>query len=467
MFRVIRRKRAKTTSVMMAISTLLFLLPCVEALSRGLSSQSVSLDDYLEQVMRSNQGYQGSRLSASASMQTARVADLLFKPQFLTSVEYKDDRAPRFSPEIEGIHTSTRRASVGFSNLTEFGFKTEFLYNALVMTRYGSSQNYVPDPSQFVSGIFFRFTQPIWQNGLGRMDREKRRAAEAQNQFNAYTASFQAKTLLADAETRYWRLVVARELVRLLRESADRALKLREFTARQLRQHLLDDADLLTAEAAVQGKALELKSAIDEERVAAQAFNSARNINSADVPESILLPSPADLKDLSVPARVEQREDVKAAEQAEHVASAGIEIERERLLPILELVGDTTFRVGINFVLPMDLGLTTSMRAAFVEQKRAAELAYQRRVFDQENEWSDVVKRFNEAKERLEISMKLVVAQRLKFEKEKGKKRRGITTVYKVLQYELDYLTSQLSQVQLEGLILGLRAQMKTFQGEP
>jgi hypothetical protein len=39
----------------------------------------------------------------------------------------------------------------------------------------------------------------------------------------------------------------------------------------------------------------------------------------------------------------------------------------------------------------------------------------------------------------------------------------GLTIEFQVFQYELDYLNASLARVQIEGMILALRAQMKLY----
>ena len=122
------------------------------------------------------------------------------------------------------------------------------------------------------------------------------------------------------------------------------------------------------------------------------------------------------------------------------------------------------YQVGLNFTVPLDFGEVSSVKRAYAEQRKGAELTYQRRLFDQENDWKDLVKKLQEAKERLALAVDVEKAQKLKFDHESIRQKQGVTTTYQVFQYDLDYLTSALNRVQTQAIILNLVAQMKTFR---
>jgi outer membrane protein TolC len=180
------------------------------------------------------------------------------------------------------------------------------------------------------------------------------------------------------------------------------------------------------------------------------------------------------------------RDDVKSAEQTKVAVSANSEAALQKQLPTLNLVGtastnglepslgtsvaDTTttqypyYLIGVNFSAPLDLDTVSSVKKAYAEQIKGAELTYRRRLFDQENDWNDLVKKFQEAKERLSLAVDVEKAQKLKFQHEGIRRKEGATTTYQVFQYEIDYLTSELNRIQTQANILSLVAQMKTFR---
>ena len=450
------------------------------------SDESLSLDRYLAQVQGSNQGYQGAAATQHADLAAAQEATLPFSPQLFTSLQYTDDSRQTVVPLFEGTRTTTNLDQLGFKKLFDFGLQSQISYSITSTTLYGVSPQLVPQNSLITSGLTLQLTQSLWQNGFGKQDQAIRRSVEAQDLANAYSNAFQTKTILADAETRYWSLAVARELVAVQRESADRTIAIRDFNVKRARSHLIDESDLLTAEAQAKSKQFDLKSAIDNERTSARSFNSARGIDSDQVGAALALPDPEDMQRIEIPVRASMRDDVKSAEQVEVAITSGSEAATQKQLPALNLIGTAStngldpslgtslgdtftaqypyFVVGVNLSVPLDFGTTSSVKRAYAEQIKGAELTYQRRLFDQENDWKDLVRRFQEAKERLSIAVDVEKAQKIKFQHEGVRQKQGVTTTYQVFQYEIDYLTSELNRIQTQAIILGLVAQMNTYR---
>ena len=271
--------------------------------------------------------------------------------------------------------------------------------------------------------------------------------------------------------------------------SADRTVAIRDFNAKRVKSHLIDESDLLTSEAQAKSKEFDLKVAIDNERTSARSFNSARGVDSDRVDELLSLPDPQELQKISIPSRAALRDDVKSAEESAKAAIANAEVSIQKQKPVLNLVTSIStngfdpdlqkslgltattqypyYTLGINFSFPLDTGTVSSVNKAYAQQMKGAEPTYQRRLFDQENEWKDLVKKLEEAKERLSLAVDVERAQKLKFEHEGLRQRQGATTTYQVFLYELDYLNAELSRIQTQSTILSLLAQIKTFRGEP
>jgi hypothetical protein len=436
---------------------------CAQA--RCCFAEPLPLDDYLRQVMQSHAGYLGDQANSAGKMEVSQEADLMFAPQLISHIEYDYQWRQALAPEIDGNHAVTKIVTLGVEKLMDFGFQAQLSLAAAQTILYGIDPALVPNNGQVLIGPYFQFSQSLWQNGFGRMDRKKSEIVLAQDKADSLSNSYLSKVTLAEAESRYWKLATMRETVRVQQESEARTNDLRNFNADRVRRHLSDVSDLLTSDAALESKKLDLQSALDDERASSRAFNSARGLDSDVVEETLSLPDPDILEGLAIPRRADMRDDTLAAEQAEEAISGSSEIAAERLIPTLNIFGSDT-SVGINLAVPLDMGTTASVKQGYRKQMKAAELIYQRKFFDQENDWKDLNRKFGEAKERLKIAVRMQQAQQIKYEHERKRQRLGLTTAYQIFQYELDYLNSELARIQLQGLILGLSAQMKTFRGD-
>ncbi len=458
--------------------------------SAALASNSpIGLQEYLGQVRNSNTGVQGSQTTSHGYFQASYESELPFSTQFFGNVQYTDDNRQTLAPIFQGNRSVIEQSQAGIRKLFDFGLQTQLSYGLTSTNVFGVSPTIVPQSSLITGALTLQLTQSFWQNGFGKADRALRISVRAQDLAQSYQNSYQTKVALSEAESRYWSLAVARELVKIEKESYDRTVVIRDINSKRASAHLIDESDLLTSQAQAKAKEFDLKSAFDKERVAARSFNSARGVDSDSVDEFLRLPSMEELEKMSPPQRAAMRDDVKAAEQSRLAVSATSEAATQRQLPSLNLVGtastnglepnlnqavtDTTtgqypyYAVGVNFTAPLDFHGVRQVKQAYAEQLHGAELTYRRRLFDQENDWKDLTTQFNEAKQRLTLAFDVERAQKSKFQHESLRRKQGASTTYQVFQFEIDYLSSELNRIQTEAIILTLMAQMKTFGGEP
>lgn len=426
---------------------------------------ALPVDDYLRQVSIANDGYRGMRAEASGADLAARASHLLFMPQAFSKFEYIRDTRDTHAPEIEGERQIQRSYSFGIRQQTPFGLQFQLSYDANQSLLTGTDPALVPRPRISNNYIVPLFNISLWQNFLGRADRANRQLLESRMLAQSYGKAFESRAALVEAEGRYWKLASIREAIRLQGESLDRAKSVYDLSLKKKNRGLIDNSEFLLSEAAVQGKELELRSMHDEERSAARSFNSARGIDSDQVSDELSLPDTDSIKKIQPPERKGPRGDVKAIEHQSLAAEAGSEVAREQLLPSLNLYG-TIFAWGVMLSFPLDQGTASSARQGFSRQIEGADLAYRRKVFEDENEWKDLNHKLSELKERLALAVRLEDIQKRKFEDLRRLRERGLTISFQVFQYELDYLNAALARVQIEGQLLGTWAQLKLYGGE-
>jgi outer membrane protein TolC len=436
----------------------------VSVSARAEQKEVLPVEEYLRQVQLSNPAYRGQRAQAAGSLATAGEAGILFETQAFGNFQYVDNTLDTQAPAIQGTKNIQRNMTVGLRKQTRFGLGLSLSFVLNQNSLLNVNRDFVAYPDFQNTYFTPLFNISLWQNFLGRMDRANEHMLEAQAKAEAYGKEFEAQATLVEAEYRYWKLAVAREAIRLERESYDRALAARTFDEQKATRHLADRSDLLLAQSAVKGKELELGQVLGEERTARRNFNSARGIDSDDVPEELVLPPVEALLKMQAPPRAAWRGDVRAAEQGAIAKAAGAEMARERLLPSVNVYG-SIFAVGLNVVVPLDLPLHSAVRSGYAQQSISADLLYTKKSLDQDSEWKDLLQRFDEARQRLAIALDLENLQREKYENARNRRTRGLTVADQVFQYELDYFNASLNRMQLVGQLLGLRAQMKMYGG--
>jgi outer membrane protein TolC len=429
-------------------------------------SQVLTVDNFLKEVTQSHEGYRSYLLDSEGADLAATGASLLFRPQAFSNMRYVYDTRTTHAPSIEGYRNIQRIVSFGVRQQTTLGVQVQFAVDYNQGLLFGTDPNITPNQS--VTNFYFvpTFNISLWQNVLGRMDRANYNLQRAQSLASSYGSAFGAQATLVEAEGKYWKLAVTREAIRLQQASVSRAQSLLALEKRKKAKQLIDQSDVLLGEAAVQGKLLELKSLLAEELIAARAFNSMRGIISEKVSEELVLPKIESLQSIPIPTRKGRRNDVLAAEQQAIATSAGQDVARQKLLPNLNIYG-SIFAVGLAFSIPIDQGTTQDARDGYAHQSQAAEMNYNRKRFEEENDWSDLVTRFKTTQERLIAALHLEDVQRRKFEDIRRKHEQGLTIAFQVFQYELDFLSGALARLQIEGNLLGVITQMKLYGSEP
>ncbi len=476
--------------------------------AEGLAEANPSLDlkDYITQVTQKNTGVQGSTLSGTASEMRSIEAKLLTAPTLYASIETKGDGKIQPFSFLQYDRLETNVASLGVMQNFSFGLQAKLHYDLMTL-RYINPQTGALGPLGASLGTIFtnqfinfspvlELTQSLWGNGFGRTTRASKELIEAQALASSHLSRFEAQNTLVQAELTYWRLAAARQIIEVQNQAIDRAQKIYEWNQNRVNLHLGDEADALQAQALLQARALDVLTASNEERSAARAFNSARNQDSDEVKETLHRLALDDLNSVETPKKTKIKEDVQAAKEAAKATQADSIVHLEKNKPNLEVYGSLalngqpqnmyappyggtvnagqslglsvlpnrpTYVVGVRFSMPLEFDTVSQSQEAWRQQKTAAELTYERKLFEQEENWKGLTQSLDDSKKHLELSQQLEVTQKNKLEKEKERLTRGRTTTYQVLLFEQDYLFSQLGRIKDQVTLLNILAQMKLF----
>jgi outer membrane protein TolC len=453
--------------------------------SFSLSADGLTLESYLSQVKQKHSGFQASSLTSQGALERSAEASLLVTPSLFSQLQYSDDQKPTVNPDFFGSRTVFQNYTLGVAEQTKFGLSAKLSYNITRTELFGVNDAFVPVPKFYTASPMLELSQALWKNGLGSEVRAQTKMIEAQAKAISLGETLKAKSVLAEAESAYWRLAIAHQLVAVAKDGVERAKKIREWSSRRASLALADKSDALQAEAGFEGKQLELQMALDEERDAAQQFNSMRGMESETATETLDAVGPDKLAELNAPARQGEREDVLAAEEGRKAAQAATELGRDKNSPTLDLVssyslngrdtalgqsvsdasktGQSTFTVGVKFSTSLDFGTLSSDRAGYLKEEKGAELNYQRKLFEDKVQWGSLVAKFAEAKRRLQMAQTMEKVQQDKLENERARLKTGRSVLYQVLQFEQDYANSQALTLKTELQLLALQAQMKTY----
>ncbi len=474
-----------------ARSCILSLVAGIAALTAGSvlaqEKTELSLEQYLSQVRQENLGARSSTLGSEAGFLRSDEGDLITAWTPFFNASFGVDERETVVTAFQGTSTSTNSYSLGIRKLTDFGLQTSLYYGLVYQNVEGVNPQFVPDPAYNTTGLNLELRQPILRDGFGRTVRANKTRIEASALAQGYGQKFVGIQTLAQAEQAYWGLALARELVDATQENLRSAERLRDWAARRVRLNLADRADLLQVEAAVLARKLEVESAKDQLDAAERAFNTARGLDSDEVPERLAKISGDTIERINLPERAGPRANLKSAEQEFRAATAIAKIEEEKSKPELSVfanialtgrdpvLGDAVSKsvtmnypnrsVGVNFSVPLDIGTMSRNQKAYALQAESAELRYRQTSFEEERLWKDSVARFTEARERLKLARQMESAQKEKLQAERTRQQRGRTTMFQVITFEQDFVTAQQARIRAQAEVLNLAAQLKTFGG--
>ncbi len=448
------------------------------------SASAIALSEYLNQVKEKHLGFQASQTSSEGAQLRASEGDLILSPVFFVNGQMNRDKKLNFF--LQNNQTDQNNATAGFSKLTSFGTqaKVSYGYNYTEYSKFSDPRKKFPAFYQFQTT--FELSQSIWRNFFGSETRAQRNQIEAQATASHYVEKYKTRLLLAEAESTYWRLTFSRLTVQVQTEALARAKKMYDWNTGRAKLHLADSADAFQSEALLKIKALDLQNAQDEERAASRAFNLARGFTEDLVSEDLEIVDASVLSQVSIPNRVEKREDILAAEEQERATWAAADLAKERTLPSFDVFGSyslngqktdqndafkgsfkneqPTQAAGLKFSAPLDFWGTSDIRSGWQKEKIAAEFNLQRKRLEQDNEWTDLQQKMGEARKRLQLCLAIEQVQNSKLTHERDRFKRGRSTTFQILQFEQDFSQAQLLRIRAQSDILQVLARMKTFQ---
>ncbi len=449
------------------------------------STQALSLKDYLQQVRLTNQGYQGAVERREGSKDRGVESDLLYSPALFANAGLRFDKKQPQLPFFNYTEMDTHQFSIGVQKQTRFGLLAKISYQWDFTNFIGASLTGVPLKFWDARPVL-ELSQSLWQNGFGSATQATERLIAAQSEADTFAAEAERKNIELMAEMAYWRLSAAREVVKQNEAAIAASGNLFKYISEKAAANLSDKADMLQAKAALETRRLDLKTAKDEAKAAARNFNSARNASLSNEPEALDPITWTEISKIEIPATKGMRADVRAARAQIKMSEANASALAEKDKPQLDLyatyalngrnsrldsalvdpyhAGRPTVGAGVKFLMPLDLGGLSDARRGAQRLEKAAQLGLAQKQHEEEQQWTDLIERLREAKERYELALVMESAQQEKLTYERQRLRQGRTTTYQQLLIEQEFTLSGLIRVKNAAEVLQVRAQLKLYE---
>jgi outer membrane protein TolC len=453
------------------------------------TAQSVlPLDAFLNQVATKNQTFEASRLSSDAAKGKTEDAEMVYAPTAFASIQAMQDKKEQSPVTQRGDQTDYAQASGGVSKLWDTGTVGKVTYTTSQTNVRNTDPRFVAEPEWYDASTTLEVSHPLLKNAGGKDIHSTIELAKTQSQLLEYQEAFKRKMTLTEAESVYWRLVIARESVRTSKENLERAQKIVQWNAKRVSNELADSSDLVQAQALADVREIELNLAENEERAASHQFNTARGAKEAKVAEDLTPITPDLIASLKIPAKEGTREDLALAKESIHITDLQMSLAEDKYEPSLDLFAQYAFNgrdadgrfkamsegltpqhptwgVGLKFSAPLGGDTVSRLRGAYAKDKQAATLNADRKQFEIDREWEDLNLKLNESKSRLNLVQKVELTQKKKLDLERERWKKGRSTMFQVMQFESDLAAAQLNLIKSKSEILGIIARMKTFGG--
>lgn len=465
----------------------LFLVSLVLGASQeGLSAKATgpqsaplfSLEDYFSEVVEKHEGLQALRDSSQAKQRRLSEPSLLFWPALEANAAYSLN--DRDSPLTQIDRQKNQVYSLGVLEKTPLGVNAALRYK-LSYSRFETLGGARPLIEYWDSFPSLEVSVSLWRDLGGRESRAQVDAARRAVKAESYLEKFQAKQVLAQAETLYFKLAAARMLKEISQDVIRRAQELYRWAKEKEDLQLADKSDRLQAEALLRLRELDFARLESQLKEVSRAFNSLRGIDSDQVGlrVDVLRDEP-----IHVPAK-KVRDDVLAALESSKAREAQAREAYQRNLPTTEVFGsyawgrgksqasqafessfsrdEREYTLGLKFSMPLNVFLSSQVRAAYSREERASAKIYERKLFEQESDWKRLLASFEDAQERLRLHKLLENVQKEKLDAQRKQLQRARTTMFQVIQAELDYADARVQRVSAQALVHELVAQMKVY----
>lgn len=470
--------RSKTFFIFFSILTFHFLNPLF----------SYSLEDYLQEVQNSNLAFKASDENKKMVVLKNQEPSLRFMPALFSTIQAGSDKKKTNQTAFIGEEPSSVLSNIGIEKQFRNGLQGRVAYKINYYSFKGASPTFVPENSYFEAFPTFELQYPISRNFKGRELKATETIAQKQYEILSILESRKQLFILMDADMSYWRLFLAREIVRIQEKSLEQAYKLKEWINKKQQLNLYDRSDLYQAEAAYKFHEIELLNAKNEEASAKRAFNFIRGKEGDEVEglSDELKPYFEQARQHFFSEHFNGKIDTKSLKLQTDIASLNALVIKEKSKPEIYIGSSLSLNhrsneisqaISPNFNYPtFGIAITLSgaiapkthlsIIAGYQKEAEASEknLAYKK--FEEVKEFQELRERFGETLRKYELCLQLEDIQKNKYKNELSRQEKGRTTIYQVLMFEQDYLNAQLNRIRVTSELVAICAKAREFRGE-
>ena len=413
-------------------------------------------------------------------------AELIFGWQFLGSINRRLDRRPSNDPNFSYDSMETFGAQVGVGRQFNFGLESKLSLNSSQTSinngnAGGGSFNSRTWETQPTLDLKF----PLLSGGFGRKINAEYQLLLSRKKLEALEAEVAYEAKMNEAKTLLWSTMLQREHLAIQVDTVKRIGKIYDLVRRKAERNLEASSNLLQTRSALESAELELKTIElrfkQLERLLKLVLNRVSGIvipsyNFAKFkkfdPAGNLGKVTAQEKILSLSEDSQNQSSILATEAARSrldlVGSMALSSQDEKWPDSVSAVPKgrhpTNF-IGLEWVMSLDAGINQRARERQEILSRAS-LAKKSYFQNQQREtvFQDIVAQYNQMAEMLTLTLNLEKTQAQKLKNERRLIDQGRSSIYQVLQFELDLARAQAGKFSLALEMEKLKQQLAQYR---
>ncbi|MBN1671351.1 MAG: TolC family protein [Kiritimatiellae bacterium] len=473
-------------------------------------AESLTLEDCVRIGLEQNLALQNKALDCALARELFVSAQALYDARFGLDALHSYSEIPGQAQPTPG-ESETTTAGAALQKVLRLGTRLEFRAGAYQsgfdpeVPPRGSEAALLPLESLYsllyrynplyAGSVGVSFSQPVFQNCFGALDRAVLAYARQRSESAALLLARQRQVLAAQITDAYWNVYAAALNARVGAESLERGETLLRISRDRFQDGLLDETDVLEAEAALATRGVHVVKLQDLEKGAAEFLKNLVQIRPEDWDRTAFgFPAEPDVLARQTPsippanalyeAAVRNRPDLKALREMERQAELDIRIKQQRMYPRLDLVGSaqlgsygaeaedamgtdsSAWAVGFQFRLPLR---RTAEKSALLQSRLSLEKTRNdiRSLLSVIHlEAGDAVRGLETAAKHVEATRQALALHARKLQLEQQKFEQGRSTTHLVVQFQDDRQRAEmLHNVAIGGLQQAL-ARCELVRGE-
>jgi outer membrane protein TolC len=293
----------------------------------------LSLDEITRLALHNNFDIQIARHEAQIAATDNDVARSLYDTMFTAEGDYRHDKLKKTST-ILGSQTKSHNYNVGLSQQLPTGTNVSI---DMANNRHWSDSAFTTSPLTHESQVGVTLEQDLGKNFFGIQDRGAIKITQLEVANKEYTSLDKIELTLAQAQSAYWDLALAKERVAIEEDMVEHARRLADLHREQLKDGVVEAPEAIASEVNLQKRANELILAQNDQKSKENVLKLLLNQTSDDVTIEpaleLALNEIIEVPEISIRQAFKNRRDYQSAKNTLRARDINLTMKKNNLWP--------------------------------------------------------------------------------------------------------------------------------------